>query len=1003
MTKIINCHVPGDCTLQGYAGPVGGGRGSKRNFCKRVKLKAARFCTPSPSILSTSPGSPAAKELEYGVSHPLKRLLENLRQSVINAAKVLPRAGKVLALGALIAASTLTLASCPSPAGPGVPPTGPPNEDPNPTKPAPVDASSYKIDIKDNSDNLLISIKLSDKNSDGRTITSLQTLPEIGWQQTYQKDPPLSTIFSFLENVKVDVYEGEETTVSDVDLGTLAGEIKDDQSITITFTANAPVSLSERDMNAIAAYIKSKLPSAIASLVDITRGDNITSGEYSIDYPIEITIPALNGAPEQLIELKKPNEDLEADMQWFKEYQTQVGNLVLSLPAAAKSVYDLGTLGLSANIILDLKLNTTETGYGKEISFDEVNLLEIKFSQKLDNRPVDVDIGNLDGVTDYTNVTSFNDYLGNLPASGTIVNNTATLTISLGSYTPANAAFDAPSDLTGKDIEVAINRAGASTDDISLTYIHYLRQALQAKAGAGKTVTIALGDADALTPSFNSNEWVQNGTSPFDALNAGTVLIDGIEIKSELDTNTGTYRKYIEYDTDLMIDGNLRYRAHFPNIYGFGIKRKPGSSTPKLSAKDGWDNVTLDSPGGETSGYWEYFFQRLREAGLSSIVDPDGAARDNDDPDRPFPKWNVNVALPAEEVNPIARNVMSNYMYDELLAYFNKSFQSRIINIVSVGAFTCDGSAAVPDNVPPRKIGGVTLGESMSRRDGFVEGLVSDTYRGTLTPGLVTFLKNKVGITTYSNVNVIGNESEWNGEGRSQFTFKNAGIKGTYSTLLQSKFAGIIDIDINKSIENISSADAKLVLYQNSSNSMGFEGFEVVDASKLTGNFNNVGQITLNNPYTPPVVIIYPSRSAAQNFGAAPGPDYRAYVNTGADNAAYPYKFANLSTSTSAPPNWDTSGGKIASLSTIKAVPSLDDNDWEQLGNGNITNVPIKAWGSVTEKFSSMSGDGVALAPASSGIRLAGMMPAWAQTATLPSVLFGRDDKKRQVRPVTQG
>jgi hypothetical protein len=68
MTKIVNCNVPGDSTLSGYAGPVGGGRGSKRNFCKRVKLKLARFCALSLAILFTGLGfqTAAAKEPWFG-------------------------------------------------------------------------------------------------------------------------------------------------------------------------------------------------------------------------------------------------------------------------------------------------------------------------------------------------------------------------------------------------------------------------------------------------------------------------------------------------------------------------------------------------------------------------------------------------------------------------------------------------------------------------------------------------------------------------------------------------------------------------------------------------------------------------------------------------------------------------------------------------------------------------------------------------------------------------
>jgi hypothetical protein len=342
-------------------------------------------------------------------------------------------------------------------------------------------------------------------------------------------------------------------------------------------------------------------------------------------------------------------------------------------------------------------------------------------------------------------------------------------------------------------------------------------------------------------------------------------------------------------------------------------------------------------------------------------------------------------------------NVAGNKLLDFFLQYANSgvpNWQNRLTDM-SFGTGTFDGSALIPTNVPPRVVNGVTLVNGVDRRADFTN--TTNTYRGTLTPALVVFLKNKVGITTYSNVNVIGPESEWNGETRTQFTFKNSGIKGTYSNMLQSNFEGIIDIDINKYIGNMNtSLDAKLNLYGNPTNSIGFRGFKVVDTTEVTGNWNNVGNTTDPGSYTPPVVIIYPSRGAAQGFGTAPGPDYRAYVNNGSDKTTYPYKFADLSTAFSTPANWDTTGGRIASLKATAAVPSLDNNDWEQLGNGDIVNIPIRAWGSVTEKFSSMFGDGIALAPSRSGVYLAGGMPAWARTALPSSVLFGRDGKKKK-------
>jgi hypothetical protein len=408
-------------------------------------------------------------------------------------------------------------------------------------------------------------------------------------------------------------------------------------------------------------------------------------------------------------------------------------------------------------------------------------------------------------------------------------------------------------------------------------------------------------------------------------------------------------KKYIEYNTDLMIDGNLPHRAHFTQIYGFGIKRGSGTSA-KLIARDGWDNVTLDSPSSGTSGYWEDFFKNVKEAGLSSIIDPGDVARSNTDPNRPFPKWDVYASLSdSEKADPAKCNIMSNYMYDELLSYINAGYQSRIINVMSGNGYTCDGSASIPSNVLPRVVSGVTLnmladGElgSVSRRDGFAAGLVNNTYRGTLTPALVTFLKNEVGITTYSNVNVIGPESEWNGESRTQFTFKNSGIKGTYQNALESKFGGIIDIDINKSIINGGSLDAKLILHSSPTNNIGFLGFKVVDTSNLpisTTDWSKVGAIQVDGSnYTPPVVIIYPSISAAQGFGGAPGPNYRAYKT---QSGTPQYKFAHITVS-------EDTTGKVKSLGPITQVLPryLEDDKWEAIGNG--TTYTTRQWGQIT-------------------------------------------------------
>jgi hypothetical protein len=277
---------------------------------------------------------------------------------------------------------------------------------------------------------------------------------------------------------------------------------------------------------------------------------------------------------------------------------------------------------------------------------------------------------------------------------------------------------------------------------------------------------------------------------------------------------------------------------------------------------------------------------------------------------------------------------------------------------------------------------------TVSRRDGFAMGLAAGTYRGSVTVSIAEYLRTKVGISEFKNTNIYGNKTSW-GSTLDSLTFKNVGFIGQYNGF-RSKFAGIIDVDnIINIIENNASHDAMLVLHQNPASSMGFAGFKVVDASKITSSFNWAGNSYDSSNYTPPVVIIYPGRSAAQGFGGAPGPDYRAYVNSGADNATYPYKFAAANIS------GDT-GNKVSSLRITGQVPRLQDNIWEAIGNGtqtygnicysNLANVPTAG------KFSSMSGDGITLAPSRSDTYLAGGMPAWARSATPLVALPGGDD-----------
>jgi hypothetical protein len=88
------------------------------------------------------------------------------------------------------------------------------------------------------------------------------------------------------------------------------------------------------------------------------------------------------------------------------------------------------------------------------------------------------------GLTYPLNIAEFT--LGDLSALGSIASaeTPAELTVSLGAGNPANAGFGVPNlnnsavNLNGKNVAVTINRNGSTRDDIPLSYVHYLRQAL---------------------------------------------------------------------------------------------------------------------------------------------------------------------------------------------------------------------------------------------------------------------------------------------------------------------------------------------------------------------------------------------------------------------------------------------------------------------------------------------------------------------------------------------
>jgi hypothetical protein len=132
-----------------------------------------------------------------------------------------------------------------------------------------------------------------------------------------------------------------------------------------------------------------------------------------------------------------------------------------------------------------------------------------------------------------------------------------------------------------------------SADALSLAYVHHLRRALEATAGAGKTITI---DTTDLTPAFNSGEWIQGTAdairfSLYDAYKVANKFTDsGVETMNGVRVvRDGSDDKCkIVYNRDIKI-GDLTYNSNAsgqcPTI-GIGLtKEENGNIIPDASIK----------------------------------------------------------------------------------------------------------------------------------------------------------------------------------------------------------------------------------------------------------------------------------------------------------------------------------------------------------------------------------------------------------------------------------
>jgi hypothetical protein len=365
-------------------------------------------------------------------------------------------------------------------------------------------------------------------------------------------------------------------------------------------------------------------------------------------------------------------------------------------------------------------------------------------------------------------------------------------------------------DLLLKPARKAFEIRGVSTADISLAYVHYVREALKA---AGATGAISVNaDAAKFTPVFDGLDWCLTDVSPVlnrdlyssYPLDSDTQLMNGIKVSK----NSSDNKRLIVYDRALKVSNVVwQDNAAFNtprSFHGFGLQQGTGTILPVSN----WDSVAVlggdcieDGPKDNTyypvvSNFTAYQ-SAMTEAGL-------------------HPSQGVKLDHSRVVVNNPGSNVMANGIYDFVLAYYNPAStgasaadntgKDKLPAWPSSG-LTFDGSRN--GGVSSRVIGGITAASADRKApaaiDGYQKGEPRVDYVGNITVPMANYMVSSLHIDEFKNTNIIGDGSGWyvwngttgkNGNNLTLPPIANVGLIGDYSGIdaLNANVKGMLDI-----------------------------------------------------------------------------------------------------------------------------------------------------------------------------------------------------------------
>jgi hypothetical protein len=219
---------------------------------------------------------------------------------------------------------------------------------------------------------------------------------------------------------------------------------------------------------------------------------------------------------------------------------------------------------------------------------------------------------------------------------------------------------------------VAVSFASSAPANVSLAYVHYVREAIKA-AKSGIVITAVSAPEDTFTPVFKESEWWTSNFS-FETVKdlysayssapvySGNFAADGIEILDGIKVfkDSSDDKPMIVYDraiktSEVALGVGNRYGVNY-SFHGLGLKQEAsGSISPvegSITIHGGYNGSRLYD---DNTVDFTTYKNLLGEAGLypSENLLPDHS------------KVNINAAGSA------GNNIAENGMYDFILAYYN--------------------------------------------------------------------------------------------------------------------------------------------------------------------------------------------------------------------------------------------------------------------------------------------------------------------------------------------